>query len=126
MYQKDVSNFTGFIATYCDGSVVKEKENFYSKKRNKQSKTNWLDIDKEKLVKLELYWKGVPSVSIDKEEHPYLSPEDWYFTHTGYMDIQDRNIKVLSRNIGFKKDGLLTIFSVNEDNGFVKVETRAS
>ena len=125
MYQRDVNNFTGFVATYDDGTTVNQKENFFSKKRNKQSRTNWLDIDKEKLVKLELFWKGVPSACIDKKEHPYLSPDDWYFTHTGYMDIEDHKIVVLSRNIGFRKDGLLTIFSVVEDNGFVKVETRA-
>lgn len=126
MYQKDINNFTGFIATYTDGSTVKEKENFFSKKRSKKSVTNWLDIDKSKLTKLELYWKGVPSACIDKLDHPLISPDDWYFTHTGYMDIHDHNIKVLSRNIGFKEEGLLTIMSVNEADGTLKVNTRAS
>jgi len=126
MHQKDVNNFTGFLATYLNGSTIKQKENFYSKKRDKKSKTNWLGVDKEKLVKLELYWKGVPIASIDKEEHPNINPEDWYFTHTGYMDINNRDIKILSRNIGFKKDGLLTIFSVSEKEGILKVSTRAA
>ena len=125
MRQNENRNFTGFIATYEDGSTVEQKENFFSKKQNKKCKTNWLDIDKGKLVKLELFWKGVPSASISKEDHPYISPDDWFFSHTGYMDIHSRNIKVLDRNIGFKKDGILTVFSVHEDNGFVKVDTRA-
>lgn len=126
MYQNVEANFTGFIATYESGDIVKQKENFFSKKRGKRCRTNWLDIDKEKLVRLELFWKGCPIVHLSKDEHPEISPEDWYFTHTGYMDIHDRTIKVLNRNIGFKKDGLLTIFSVSEAEGTLKVTTRAA
>jgi len=124
MYQKEVNNFTGFLATYDSGTVVKEIENFFSSKRNSKSRTNWLDVDKSKLVRLELYWKGIPTISIDKSDHPHLTPEDWFFSHTGYMDIHERDISILSRNIGFKKDGLINVFSVMEKDGLVRTSTR--
>jgi hypothetical protein len=126
MFRKEINNFTGFIATYEDGSSVTEKENFFSKKRGKNCKTNWLDVDQSRLFKLELYWKGIPSASIDKNSYPEITEGDWYFTHTGYMDLHNREIKVLKRNIGFKADGLLTIFSVSESDGVLKVDTRAA
>jgi hypothetical protein len=119
------NNFTGFIATYFDGTVVEERLNVSGNKLERKCRTNWYEVDKEKLKKLELYWVGTLRASIDKEDHPTLSHDDWYFSHTGYMDMKDRKVKVLTRNIGYKENGLLTILSVDEESGTLKVDTRA-
>ena len=126
MSQKENSNFTGFKATYQDGSTIVEKENFFSKKLGKKCMTNWAEIDKENLKRIELYWKGIPTAAIDKADYPNLLASDWYFFHTGFMDISDRKIKTQSRCIGYKEDGIVTIFSIDEGSGVLKVTTRAA
>lgn len=117
--------FTGFVATYDSSRVIYEKENYFSKKLNKQCATNWQEIDKSKLTELNLLWNGEVKASITLDEFDHIKPEDWYFSHSGYFDMGSNKIVVVSRNIGYRKDGVLNIFSVAEDTGILKIQMRA-
>jgi len=126
------NNFTGFIAHYNNGTSIKEKENFFSKKLNKQCATNWAEINKEKLISMELYWKGefkakILKIPEKKDDVPYtiLNPDQWFFSHSGYMDMNTRTIKVVSRNIGYVYNGIIYITSVNENVGNIRIHSRA-
>lgn len=120
MYQSVNSNFTGFKVTYPDGSFVLESpDNSVKGKR-----TNWHTVDTDRIETLELFWGGISIVSIDKKDHPEVSGDDWFFSHTGYTDIDSRDITVVSRNIGFREDGALTVFSVDENDGTLRVDVR--
>ena len=128
---KDHSPFSGFIAHYETGKAIKEVENFFSKKLNKPCATNWAEIEKRLLCKIELYWndslKGVitkePSKNSFNTDH-VLAPSDWFFSQKGYFDLGSRTIKVIARNIGYVKDSVTHILSVNEDTGIVHISQR--
>jgi hypothetical protein len=127
MFQKE-NKFTGFIGHY-DNKTIVEKENFYSKKLNKRCATNWAEIDKNKLIALELLWQGKSIIKIDKENYPHIKPEDWFFTQTGIYNIKDKKIKdkkikVLARNIGYKKDNITQVYSVEEETGILRSSVR--
>ena len=118
MLQRELHrNFTGFIAYYEDGKSVKEKENYFSKTLKKNCATNWAEINKEKLVALELFWRGQSIIKIDKSEHPEITPNDWFFTQSAIFEMKNRKLTILSRNIGYKKGNILQIFSVEETSG---------
>lgn len=125
--------FTGFIAHYDGGRVIKEKENFFSKKLNKKCATNWAEINKKKLKTLELSWKGIIKARIDrdpanKSDAPYkhLTPDQWFFSQSGFLDLSTKKVVVVSRNIGYVLDGIIHITSVNEDNGLIRIHNRAA
>lgn len=128
--QKENDNFSGFIAVYQNGKEVREKENYFSKKLDKKCATNWSEINKDKLVALRILWHGQEKMVIDKypknKEARYkeLEPGDWFFSQSGIFDLSTHSIKVISRNIGFKKDGMYTIYSVEEDTGILKISYR--
>ena len=129
MYQREKpinKPFTGFVACYDDGKRIQERENFFSDKLNKQCSTNWAEICREKLSSMELLWNGISKIKIDKINYPHIKPSDWYFSQTGYMDLISKNIVVVSRNIGYRKDGILNIFYVEENTGIVKSAQRAA
>lgn len=121
-------NFTGFVAIYKNNKKIYEKENFYSKKLKKFLATNWLEVDKEKLEILQLYWKGQKKAEITKKPSDLhkneLKAEDWFFSQKGYFDINENKIKIISRNIGFKENNLLHIISVQEETGEVIFNVR--
>ncbi|MBD3261255.1 MAG: hypothetical protein GF334_06155 [Candidatus Altiarchaeales archaeon] len=117
--------FTGFIVHYENGKTVRERENYISKKLNKQCATNWAEIDKARIVALELIWKDKSKIKLSKEEYPSIKPGDWYFSHTGYLDMKSRKVVVVKRSIGYIKDGLLHIYSVDEKEGSIKGHVRA-
>lgn len=119
------STFTGFIVHYEDGRKVREKENFFSQTLKKVCATNWTEINKELIIKIELYWNGEKKIDVTKEEFPNIKADDWYFSHRGCYDMSSRQIKILSRNIGYREKGLLNIFSVMEDTGEIRISTRA-
>jgi len=116
-------SFTGFIAYYDDGRKLREKEN-YTDSNGKNHATNWFEIKKDKLVALELLWRGESKISIAKDEYPFIKADDWFFSQLGYQDMSNREIKVIARNIGYVKDGILQIFTVDEDNGNLRISTR--
>ena len=123
--------FTGFVAYYDDGKVVKERENFFSIKLNKKCATSWAEIDKDKLVRLDLVWNDQPKGSILKNpsedsfnKSHVLSPQDWFFSQKGYYDLNTRVIRVVARNIGYIEDGIVNILSVVEDSGVVQMYRR--
>lgn len=119
-------SFTGFLATYDDGSFEIERENYHSEKLHRPMATSWPEIDRTRLVRLDLYWRGKKMASVSKNEHPHMTADDWFFSQTGYMDIQRNSVRVISRNIGYKgDDGLLYITSVYEANGATKGSVRA-
>lgn len=124
MSLKEYTKFTGFLAYYSDDLIVKEKENYFSKKLNKNCATNWAEIDKTRLVALELLWLGQSKIKIDKKEYPFIKPEDWFFTHSGMYNMKNRNITVISRNIGFKKDNITQVYSVDEETGILRTSIR--
>lgn len=124
MSLKEYTKFTGFLAYYSDDLIVKEKENYFSKKLNKNCATNWAEIDKTRLVALELLWRGQSKIKIDKKEYPFIKPEDWFFTHSGMYNMKNRNITVISRNIGFKKDNITQVYSVDEETGILRTSIR--
>ena len=124
--------FTGFVAYYDDGKVIKERENFQSKKLNRKLATNWAEINKNKLIALELQWKNQVKARIDKvppkkAEAPYkvLKPSDWFFSQKGYIDMGSRQIVIIARNIGYIKDDIINITSVDEKTGIIKMYSRA-
>lgn len=121
---KEYTNFTGFVAHYNNDILVKEKENYFSKKLNKNCATNWAEIDKTRLVALELLWQGQSKIKIDKKDYPHIKPEDWFFTHSGMYNMKNRNISVISRNIGFKKDNITQVYSVDEETGILRTSIR--
>lgn len=123
MYPKE-DKFTGFVAHYKDNKVIREKENFFSKKLQKKCATNWAEIDKTQLVALELLWRGKSKIKIDLKEYPHIIPEDWFFTHSGMYNMKNHEIIVLTRNIGFKKDSITQIYSVDEETGILRSTIR--
>jgi hypothetical protein len=123
--EKRVSNsFTGLFAYYENGTIIEEKNNYYSTKFKKTCATNWAEIDKSQLIALELFWKGSSKIKISKEEYPDIKPEDWFFSHYGYFDMKDRKTLVIARNIGIKLKDHIKVYSVDENTGNIKIETR--
>lgn len=119
-----IDTFTGLVAHYSEGSTVEEKNYFYSEKLQKRCATNWAELDLDQVVALELYFNGVSKVKVSKTENPDIGPQDWFFSHTGIADMTGGDPKTIQRNIGYKKDGLLYVSSVDEENGSVKVDIR--
>lgn len=129
--RKNKKPFSGFIAYYSNGKVVHERENYFSRLRNKKCATNWGEIDKGALIKLELYWKDELKGFITKESlsnsfnpSPITSPNNWFFSQKGYFDLGSRNIIVVSRNIGYIADGVARVLSVLEDSGIVQIYSK--
>jgi hypothetical protein len=123
MHQKE-DKFTGFVAHYGKKKTVLEKENYLDKKTGQKKATNWSEIDKDKLTALELLWHGESKIKIDKKDHPYISSDDWFFTQTAYFDMTKQKIAVVGRNIGYKKDGVLQVYTVVEETGILKSSIR--
>jgi hypothetical protein len=118
------NKFTGFIAHYKDSKVIKEKENFFSKKLQKKCATNWAEIDKTQLAALELLWRGKSKIKIDLKDYPHIKPDDWFFTHSGMYNMKNHSITILTRNIGFKKGSITQIYSVDEETGILRSTIR--
>ncbi len=127
---KDKKPFTGLLAYYDNGKIIKERENYFSTKLNKECATNWGEIDKSKLVALELVWQGSSKIRIDKtpadKSHHILEPSDWFFSQNGYSDMGSRSISVVARNIGYVENSILTIFKVLEESGVLQISSRAA
>jgi len=113
---RPISNIKhGFLVTYEDGTEVQEKNNFWSERHQKVSATNWLDIDKDRIKTLQLFWKGKVRVSLCKED---CSPEKWWFSHTGSLQTSgDSRVVIVSRNIGYIREGRRYIYRVMEESG---------
>ena len=122
MLQKE-NNFTGFIAYYGPKKKVFEKENYTDKSGNKKA-TNWSEIDKEKLTALELVWRGSSKILIKKSDYPHMQGTDWFFTQSAFLDMATQKIRVVARNIGYRKEGIIQIFTVEEDTGTLKSSVR--
>lgn len=123
-------SFTGFVAHYENGRQLYEKENYFSKKLNKKCATNWAEIDKSRLVKLELFWNGTLKAGISKKpfkDKPFeLSPSDWFFSQKGYIDMGTKKMLVIARNIGYIHEGVIHITSVVEKTGIIQKHSRAA
>jgi hypothetical protein len=127
MLQKELkNNFTGFIAHYNNGKSVKEKEDYFSKLLKKVCATNWAEVDKEKLVALELVWKNQSKININIKDYPHIKPSDWFFTQTAFFEMKSRKTVIISRNIGYKKDNITQVYSVEESNGKLVSSVRGS
>ena len=128
MHPRENKDFTGFVARYKNGATVYEKEDYFNKKLSKKCATNWGEVDKNKLVSLELLWKGQSKVKIEKASCSIhkneLNPEDWFFSQNGYMNLGNRKIVVLARNIGFIEEGHIYITSVIESSGNIQKSIR--
>ena len=125
MPQRDLKKFNGFVAWYKDGKIVQEKEDYLSKTLNKQCATNWAEIDKDKLVALELIWQNDSKIKIDIKDYPHITPYDWFFSQTAYFDMKSRKKAIVSRNIGYKKNSIIQIYSVEENTGVLSSSLRA-
>jgi hypothetical protein len=117
-------NLTGFLAKYKDGTTLEQKTFYFDEALNKECATNWHDVDKSKLSSLELFWKGSYKISVDLADNPEMLPEDWFFSCTGTADISGSNPKIIARNIGFRKNGVLLVFTVDEETGNLHSSTR--
>jgi len=118
--------FTGFLATYDDGTQILERECYHSERLRRPMATSWPEIDRERLRRLDLYWHGSKKATVSKDDHPHLGADGWFFSQTGYMDMKKRAVSVIGRNIGFRgKDGLLYVTTVREFDGRVKGSVRA-
>lgn len=124
--------YTGFVAHYNSGRIIKEREDFFSKKLNRKCSTNWAEIDRDKLVSLELFWQDILKAHIDKIpiEESFnkiaLQPTDWFFSQNGCFNLTSRKITVIARNIGYTENGIQHIISVREDTGIIRVFDRAA
>lgn len=118
------NNFTGLLVQYEDGTRIEEKNYFYSDKLKKECATNWAEINLDKIESLELHHSGFLKVKISKKDHPYITPSDWFFSHTGIADMGKTKPKTISRNIGYKKESLLYVSSVEEETGTLSVNIR--
>ena len=132
MRPEENKNFTGFIIYYDNGKIINERENFYSRKLKKKCATNWAEIDKERIQKIELVWRGSYKAHIDKTSQdpllPYttLLPDQWFFSHSGYCDLSTKKVVVVSRNIGYVINNICYIRSVEEATGIVRITQRAA
>ena len=118
--------FTGFLATYDDGTPVLEREGYFSERTRRQMATSWPEIDLERLARLDLFWHGQRKATILKSDHPHMKPSDWFFTQSGYLDMKTHAVVVVGRNIGYRdKNGLMCVTSVIESDGSVKGILRA-
>lgn len=130
MYLKggEENKHTGFVVIYDDDSKVFEINDYYNKRLKRKCATNWVDIDKNRIKTLQLYWCGDLKVQINKSSPDVhkniLEAEDWFFSHKGYFDTSENKIKIISRNIGYKEDNLLYVYSVMEDTGEVIANVR--
>jgi hypothetical protein len=124
MPQNENKKFTGFVVHYANGNTVEEKNDYISQIAGCKKSTNWHEIDKDKITALELFWNGESKIKIDKSSYPHIGPSDWYFSHYGSLDMSTHKNIVISRNIGYIKDKLLTIYCVDEKSGVVKIEHR--
>lgn len=96
---------------------VREKENYFSKELKKICATNWAEINKEKLVALELFWHGQSIIKINKADYPEMTADDWFFTQSAIFEMKNRKLTILSRNIGYKKGDITQVYSVEEASG---------
>lgn len=118
------SLFNGLVAYYFDGTIIEEKNYFFSDKLNKRCATNWAELDMAQLESLELYFNGVSKAKVSKTQNPDITPEDWFFSHTGIADMSGGDPKTVCRNIGYKNNGLLYKYSVDEETGSVVVDIK--
>jgi hypothetical protein len=120
------ASFTGFVATYEDGTSVLEREGYHSEKLRRPMATSWPEIDRARLTSLDLYWHGEKKATVSKSEQPHLDADGWFFSQTGYMDVSSHTILVIARNIGYRgRDGLLYVTSIRESDGALKGSVRA-
>lgn len=113
------SKFTGFVAYYGEKKAIREKENYLDKSTNQKKATNWSEIDKNRLTSLELVWNDASKIRIDKKDHPDIKPEDWFFSQHAFHDMANQELSIVKRNIGYKKDGVLQVYSVDEKTGIL-------
>jgi hypothetical protein len=126
MRQKESNTFTGFIAHYPFGAFVIERENYFSKALHKPCATNWAEIDKKKLMALELQWHGKTVIEVSKSDNPEIGPDDWFFTQSAIYDMKNKKLIILARNIGYKtKDKTIQVYSVEEATGRLVSSVRA-
>ena len=105
----------GFLVVYEDGSQVSEKNNFWSETLQRVSATNWHEVDQNRISRISLYWKGSLVISLDKKE---VRPETWFFSHTGALQVSGGSkVTIVSRNIGFVREGRKYLYKVVEDTG---------
>lgn len=111
---------------YKDGTVVPERENYHSERLRRKMATNWLEVDKASIERLEIHWRGSKMASIKKADHPDITPSDWFFSHTGCLDMATHSVRVVARNIGYKdRSGLTNVISIRESDGTMRGYTRA-
>lgn len=123
---KPPESFTGFVATFEDGTSVLEREGYHSEKLRRPMATSWPEIDRARITRLDLYWHGQKKATVSKSEQPHLDADGWFFSQTGYMDVSRHTVVVIARNIGFRgKDGMLYVTSVRESDGAVRGSVRA-
>ncbi len=125
MPQRELKKFNGFVAWYNDGKIEQEREDYFSKTLNKQCSTNWAEINKDKLTTLELIWQNDSKIKIDIKDYPHIKPSDWFFSQTAYFDMKFRKKVLVSRNIGYKKDNIIQVYSVEEGTGVLSSSLRA-
>lgn len=119
-------SFTGFVAIYNDGTQDIEREEYFSEKTRRLMATSWPEVSLEKVTQLDLYWHGSKKITISKSDHPHIGPKDWFFSHTGYMDLKQHSVVIIARNVGYRgEDGLLYVTSVRESDGLIKGSVRA-
>jgi hypothetical protein len=123
---KNQNKFTGFLAYYDDGKIVQEREDYFSKPLNKQCATNWAEINKDKLSALELIWQDQPKIKIDIKDYPHIKPADWFFTQSAYFEMKSRKLTIVARNIGFKKDNIIQVYSIEEATGTLSSSVRSA
>ena len=124
--KKDKPAHHGLVAHLMDGSSVLEKNNYYSDTLQKRLATNWAEIPKDLIAALELLWKGTSILKLRAQDIPDGGIDSWCFSHTGAIDLANGNNTpiIVSRNIGYEKDGIVTMYRVNEETGTLSFDSR--
>lgn len=114
---------TGFVAYLRDGRTIFEKNNCLCSNGGMRATdvtikaTNWCDVPNGDIVTLALYWKGKLVLSLDECD---LYPLEWLFSHTASYAVSNGNKgsqRLISRNIGYKKDGQISMYKCLEETG---------
>ena len=113
---------TGFLAYYPD-KEVKEENYFFNASLGHICATNWNFIDRDKIIRLDLWWHGIMKCSIETgidlwwHGHSDKKASEWIFYHTGCIEPPFNKTQIISRTIGLKNPQKTIFYTVNENTG---------
>jgi hypothetical protein len=118
--------YTGFRVVLSGGKLITESQDSFCPSLGRVSATNWHTVPLNDIQELSLVHHGRIVVSIQASEAGVQSPGDWYYSRSAVTESGNWKTTMVSRNIGYRKDGVLRIWKVHEDSGHVHYTEQAS